>query len=459
MKRAAAVALIGAAAAATVLGSCRSSEPDAGPTAAPTHAAVARNVVASARPSTSTAAAAAPARDRPAAAGGVAILASAVRSAAVVVGTVGAVAAVDAHGWRADLRIDQVLRGDLVLGQTITIGWEELSTARRVRFAEGARVLVVLDPVPTQSIWRQRFPTRDAAHPVLVIAAEGDAFLASPDGPTIDGLEHYLALAPDARAGGPGATRLAEIVGAATPAVGREALTLLESDGALAPALGVDGGAALLAAVRRSDRPLPFRAAVLLLAARQHLSGVRETARALVETDAPLRADAYRALAVLDGALASADVERLLRDPDPALRVVALEVAGDQVGRERERVLMRDDAAPAVRLAAGRGLLARREDGGAIGDVVALLDDPDKTVRNGIAESIGALGQAAVGPLSAVVDDGSELAALAAVLGLSHAGKPGGVMLASIAQSHRYPSVQAFARLALGEAPGHGHKD
>lgn len=457
MKRAAA-ALIGAAA-ATVLVSCRSSAPDAGPVAAATRVAAAPTAAASPSAGTAAATTAPPARDRPAAAGGVAILASSVRAEAVVVGVVGAVAAVDAHGWRADLRVDQVLRGDLVLGQTITIGWEELSASRRVRFGDGARVLVVLDPVPTQSLWRQRFPTRDPAHPVLVVAAAGDAFLTSPDGPTIDGLEHYLALAPPARAGGPGAVRLAELVGAATPSVGREALALLEGDSTLASALGVDGGAALLAAVRRVDRPLPFRAAVLLLAARQHVAGTRETARALVETDAPLRADAYRALAVLDGGLASADVERLLRDPDPALRLVAIEVAGDQVGRERERVLMRDDAAPAVRLAAGRAILARRDDGGGIGDVVAALDDADPTVRNGIAEAIGALGQPAVGPLSAVVDDGSERAALAAVLGLSGTGKPGGVMLASIAQGHRYPSVQAFARLALGEAPGHGHKD
>ena len=396
-------------------------------------------------------------RDRPAASGGTAVLASAVRAEAVVAGVVSGIAAVDEHGWKADLRVDQVLRGDLAIGQTVTLAWEELSLSRRVRFVEGERVLVVVDPLPTQSLWRKRFPSRDARSPVVTIAAAGEAFLAPPDGPTIDGLAHYLALTPAARAGGPGAARLAAIVASADPAVSREALAMLDADGALAAELDADGAAALSTAARRRDRAPDFRAAALRLAARRRLPGTRETARALVETEDPIRADAYRALADLEGGLRAGDVDRLLHDPDPELRVVALEVGHASLGRETCRVVMRDDPSPAVRLAAGRVLLGRAD--GAIGDVVPLLDDPDAGVRSAIAESFGALGAPAVGPLSAVVDDGSERAALAAVLGLSRTGKPGATMLASVADSHRYPAVQAFARLALGEAPGHGHKD
>jgi HEAT repeat protein len=92
-----------------------------------------------------------------------------------------------------------------------------------------------------------------------------------------------------------------------------------------------------------------------------------------------------------------------------------------------------------------------------IADVIALLDDPDANVRTGIAESVGALGSPAVVPLRAVVDGDSERAALAAILGLSRAGREGGETLASIADTHQNASVRAVARLALGKAPGHTH--
>lgn len=449
MKRATTAAVLGAAAVVALVTWRRHSEP------VPSPRAEAGNPLSSDAPRPTVVAS--PARDRQAAVGGTAVLASAVRAEAVVAGVVSGITALDAHGWKADLRVDQVLHGDLALGQTVTLAWEELALSRRVRFVEGERVLVVLDPLPTQSLWRKRFPKRDARSPVVTIAAEGEAFLAPPDGPTIDGLEHYLALTPAARAGGPGAARLAAIVATADPAVSREALAMLDEDGALAAELDADGGAALLAAARRRDRAPEFRARALGLAARRRLAGARETARALIETGDPIRAAAYRVLADLEGGLPAGDVERLLHDPDPQLRVVALELGHAGLGRETCRVVMRDDPSPAVRLAAGRVLLGRAD--GPIGDVVPLLDDADAGVRSGIAESFGALGAAAVGPLSAVVDDGSERAALAAVLGLSRTGKAGATILASVAESHRHPAVQAFARLALGEAPGHGHKD
>jgi hypothetical protein len=82
-----------------------------------------------------------------------------------------------------------------------------------------------------------------------------------------------------------------------------------------------------------------------------------------------------------------------------------------------------------------------------------MLDDAEASVRSGMAESIGALGAQAVAPLRGVVEHGSERAALAAVLGISKSGRSGGPVLAAIADTHPNPSVQAFARLALGKAP------
>ena len=398
---------------------------------------------------------------RPPATGGVAILASALRAEAVVAGVVGEPASVDMHGWRADLHVDRVLLGDVHLGDTLTIGWEELSTARRVRFADGERVLVVLDPLPTQSLWRKRFPSVDRARPVMVVAAGGEAFLARPDGITVDVLEHYLAMAPDARDGAPGVARLADLVRGAHPGVAAEALAFLVANPARADALDADGADTLLATARSSERDTALRAGALRLAAQHRMPGTRETALALTAPGSPLRAEAYRALAALPQGLSADDVARLLGDADPDVRVVGVEAAGDAVPAERLVTLAHGDPAPAVRLAAGRARLARRRDrdsaegAHALAAVLPLLDDPDANVRSGIAASIGALGADAVGPLAAVVDDGSERAALAAILGLARAGPQGGVMLSSIAKSHDKEAVRAFARLALGEAPEH----
>ncbi len=460
---AAAAVVLGIAAAVAVVTWRRPSR-DAAPTPVPRSAAVparaAASVVAPPR-AVATSVPALPARRRPAATGGGAILAAAGRAQAVVAGVVSAPQGVDAHGWRAQLHVDDVLLGDVRLGETITIAWEELSAAREVRFADGQRVLVVLDALPTQSLWRRRFPAGARDQPVLVVASGGDAFLPRPDGVTLDALGHYLAMAPEARDGTPGAERLAELVRGGDPAVAREALTMLEQQTAKPELLGSEGAASLLAAAESPEREPSLRRAALGLAARDRLPGTRATALALTEPGSPIRADAYRALAALPDGLPADACARLLVDADPDVRVVGIEIGRDDLPRERLVTLVRSDVAPTVRLAAGRLLVARRRDGEtaegthAIADVIGLLDDPDAGVRSGIAESIGALGDAAVGPLSAVVDDGSERAALAAVLGLAHAGKQGAVLLTSIAKAHDNPAVRAFARLALGEAPAH----
>jgi HEAT repeat protein len=169
-----------------------------------------------------------------------------------------------------------------------------------------------------------------------------------------------------------------------------------------------------------------------MLSARRRLPGTRETALALTEAGSPIRADAYRALAALPEGLAAERIDALARDDDPELRVVAVEVGRDVPSRDRLRALTRDDRSPNVRVAAGRALLVRHAADG-IPDVIGLLDDPDAAVRTGIAESIGALGPAAVPPLRAVVDGGSERAAFAAVLGLSQAGRQGGIAVAVVA--------------------------
>ncbi len=400
-------------------------------------------------------------RLRPAAAGGVGIIAEAKRAQAVVAGIVSKVESLDVQGWRGALRVDTALGGDVRLGDTVTIAWEELSKARQVRFEDGQRVLVVLDALPTQSLWRKRFPVGAESGPVLVVASGGEAFLRQPDGLTLFALQHYLVMSPAARDGTPGVQRLAEIVAGGHPAVASEALTLLEAYPADVDP-GAEGTAALLSAARNAGREPTLRVAALRFAAGRRLPGTRETALALTEPASPIRAEAYRVLAVLPDGLSPDRVEGLLTDADPAVRAVGVEVDREQAPRERLVTFLRDDPAPIVRLAAGRALLARRGSGDAadtraIADVIGMLDDSDASVRNGMAESLGALGAVAVGPLAAVVDDGSERAALAAVLGLARTGPQGGVMLASIAESHDNEAVRSFARLAIGDELGHTH--
>jgi hypothetical protein len=366
------------------------------------------------------------ARQRSGAVGGVAILASAARAQAVVAGVVSDVASIDVHGWRGALRVDSVLLGHLHLGDTVTIGWEELSSERQVRFEEGQRVLLVLDPLPTQSLWRKRFPTRDAAHEVLVVASNGEAFLPRPDGATLAILEHYLAMTPDARAA-PGALRLAELVRDAHRR-SRARRSILEAAPARIDVHGADGAASLLAAARSSERETSLRGTALRLAGQHRLPGTRETALTLAEPGSPIRADAYRVLAGLPDGLPAERVASLLDDADPEVRAVGVELVQDETARDRVVALSRDDPSPVVRLAAARALLAGYARGGdaagshAIADVIGMLDDPDAGVRTGVAESIGALGEPAVAPLDAAVDGDSERAALAAVLGLARTG-------------------------------------
>ena len=388
------------------------------------------------------------------AAGGSGILASIASASAVVVGVVSQPKKIDLHGWSAGLRVDQLLAGDGASGEVLTMAWEELSKSRPVRFVDGERVLVVLSPLPTQSLWRKRFADAPDPRKVRVVAAGGDAFLVAPDGATLNTLEHYLAMAADARRGAPGEARLAELVFLGHPAVAAEALEQLEGR---TTALGIDAVATLLKTARDPHHETSLRARALKLAARQDSPMVRETATALSEPGSALRAPAYRVLAGLPGALPPEKASALLTAPEPELRIVGIETIADPGARERLLGLLREDKDASVRLAAGKATLSR-SGASSITDVLVLLDDPDAPVRNGIADAIGSFGSAAVEPLRTVVDTGSERAALAAVLGLARAGKDGGAALVAITHLHPNEAVRTFAKLAVGRGIGHSHE-
>jgi hypothetical protein len=388
-----------------------------------------------------------------AAVGGAQLLASASRARAVVTGVVSKPTKVDLHGWAASLAVDGVLAGKSKMGDTIRIAWEELSGARRVRFEDGERILVVLDPLPTQSLWRKRFPQAAGDPEVFVIAAGGDAFLRSPEAPTVNNLEHYLAMTPQAREAKPGTVKLAEIVGAAYPSVAREALGLLAARNQLAELLGDDGALFLLRAAANTKGDATVRKGALALAAKHALPGTREAALALAQPGSSLRADAYRALGVL-GNFPADEIAKLLDDSDPDVRIAGAELATAPPLRPRVVALARSDSSPRVRAAAARALLAR-EGSAAVPDTIALLDDADADVRKGVAASIGSVGKDAVEPLRAVVEKGSEPAAFAAIYGLSRAGKDGATALYFIANGHANEKVRKVAGLAIGKPLPH----
>src|SRR5207253_10502230 len=132
----------------------------------------------------------------------------------VLAGTISDRRQFDGHARTATLTVEDSIAGKVAPGAATKITWEEWSPSRQVRFDEGEGVLVVLDPIPSQSIWTKRF-ARPENRADYIVAEHGDAFVRSPDAASIDSLLHYLAIAPGAREGAPGAMRLAEIAASA----------------------------------------------------------------------------------------------------------------------------------------------------------------------------------------------------------------------------------------------------
>ncbi len=391
------------------------------------------------------------AKPRMRAAGGQSILAASMRAAAVVAGTISNRKPIDDKAWTAALVVDESVSGPVAVGKTTAITWEELSASRQVRFDDGERVLVVLEPVPDQSLWTRRM-SRPENHADYIVAEHGDAFLRNPDPGSLDALLHYLMLAPQAQAEAPGAVRLVELAEAGNAVLGAEAIGLLGQRKNLANDLGDPGTRILLHIAESPRNEAGIRIAALRLAAARSLPGTKETALALSQPGSPLRVEAVRALAGLPSGLTATQKLELLDDPDAAVRVIGVEAADSAPSRARIVEMMKKDSSAQVRLAAGTALVAR-DGSAALSDVMPLLDDPDGTVRMGMARRVGEVGSAAVEPLRNVVDKGSERAALAAVVGLTRAGHDGAAELVLLAHSHPNEKVKAFASLALGKAP------
>jgi len=397
---------------------------------------------------------AAPARAVAPAAGGPPLLESAEHATLVAVGVVRAPERVDLHGRAAWLEIERGLAGAGARGERVRVAWEELAQARPDRFAEGDRILVALVPLPSGSLWRQRFPAAASAAPVRVVAAAGDAFLRRPDAVTIEGLARYLSLAPETRAAAPGAQALAQLVASADPVIAEAAVRRLSTLSGVDSKLGPAGLASLEGALTDPARPLSVRAAVVGLAGAQRLAALRPRLEALATPGGELAPDALAALASLDGGLAPARAEALLTSDDPRVRAVAARALVGSGAGPRLAALLRNDPAAEVRAAAVTTLLARGGPG-VVADATPGLFDPDPGVKRAAAEGLGRLGSQAVPTLQQLTMSRRADDAKGPLAALSFAGASGTGALREIANQHPDAAVRQLALFALGHAPSH----
>jgi hypothetical protein len=382
-----------------------------------------------------------------AAAGGTSRLIQAAESAhATVLGVVQEPTRIDLHGYAAAFVIEQVLVGQEPESKRVRIAWEELAPGRPLRFSNGDRVLVALEPLPSGSLWRQRFPQGDA----LAVAARGEALLHDPSPGDIALLQVFLRFAPDQRDAPAGVWSLARLTAQAQPPLALAALDRLNGVPGLGQRLEPAAVAALDQALRNeAGRPLELRKRLVALAAERRLEGLRPSLEALAQPGSSLEPEAIEALAVLDGGLPEARVRQLLERPDGRLRALAVRRAGDLLDPAELAALLRSDPDAAVR-AAAVGALVERAGTASLDDATPALFDADGRVRGEAARALGGLGEPAVPALRTLVLEHGAPEAAAPVAALGLAGTSGRAALVEIAETHSDRKVRAMARLALG---------
>lgn len=378
--------------------------------------------------------------------GGGPLLAAAETATATALGTVLAPGKIDLHGWAARLRVERVLAGDLAPGSTVRIAWEELSRGRPVRFRDGDRILVALDPLPGASLWGQRFPDRDA----LAVAARGEAFLRAPDAASIDTLAAYLALAPEQRAQATGVESLANLVSRAQPPLAGAALARLGQLPNLDSRISPPTPERLAHTLNDPGRPLALRQGILSLVGARQLRSLRAAVEPLASEGSPLEPQALAALAALDGGLPPAQVATLLDSKDPALRAVGVRNAPATPSLHRLSDLLLLDRDPRVRTAVVETLLIA-EGEAAVESVSRALFDGDAQVREAAVLALAGLGAAAVPTLENLVERRTIEEVKAPLAALALAGPEGRGALERIAAFHPDDKVRALARVFMGQ--------
>lgn len=406
------------------------------------------------------------------AAGGVRLLELMESAPVTAVGLVRAPRRLDRRAFAAQLDIESLLIAPtpfakaVRMGRAPTIAWEERVPERSVRFADGDRILLVLEPLPGDSIWIARLPDPVKRQQTLHVAARGDAFLRQPALGTVSLLEHYLALSPADRRDGRGVALLVDLVRSAALPLAENAVVVLGRIATLNDRLAPATADHLVAALLRPDANEALRVALLTLIEDRQLeslrppldSKVREAARRPGPDGSPALAAplVYAALARLSADFSPSTSRRLAAESDPTYRLAAIRAAGEDEAWDRLRRLARDDPAPRVR-AAAIARLARIDAKDAMPTALALLGDSDPQVRDAAAMAIARLGPPAIPELVAVVDAGPRDATIAATRALREIQPAGVVALRLIAADHPDTTARNAARLMLGMEIGGAH--
>lgn len=368
-----------------------------------------------------------------------------------VVARVESVEKLDGQGYRAGLRVERDLRatGDPASApESIAIGWEELAEGRPPRFAADERVLVALEPLPGWSLWRKRFPDGRA----LAVAEKGAAFLRDPDPATIEALARHLRVAPAERTEAPGVETLARLVADAVDPLALGAVERLDAIAGLGGKMREPAAASLAAAISNPARSEALRRALLALAGDRRLDGVRTAVTAVTVQGPPLAGLAWAALAKIDGGLPADTVKRLLGDPDPEVRAVAVRWSAGTPEQSRARDAIAADPAPIVRAAAVETLVATGDDG-AIRLGYDALFDRDASVRLAAAQALGKLGGETVPHLRELALGRDGESASGPLGALSFAGPEGQAALLELSHTHPDEAARGLARMLLGLDP------
>lgn len=361
---------------------------------------------------------------------------------------------VDLHGYSAKLVVDQALSGHVHLGETLSIGWEELSEGRPARFDEKDRVLVCLEPMPNYSLWKKRFPAEKGT--VWAVCGRGQSFLRDPNGATTYLLRHFLGLGSSGVSDPAGQAYLGRLAAEGSEPVAFEAVKLLATNQAqLADRATIDP---LLEAVRNPDRDRELRQQAFLVLGHRKAKDARERLEKLTVKGFDLRASAIHSVALIDGGIPKDTVQRYLSDEEAEVRGVAV-LYSDKDDTKTLRKILTEDPDTLVRILAINKVFQLYQID-ALDDVLPLLGDPDDKIRAAAAKGSGGLGAPAIPRLKEVALGDNFRAAQGAVLAISLTGKAGMETMGDLAHNHPDKRIQALAKFTLGEAPSpdpHSH--
>jgi hypothetical protein len=370
----------------------------------------------------------------------------------VVVGTVGETRALGPTGRIGTIEVDRRLAPKDARTRSLEVVWEELAPSRPDRFARGRRVLLALEPLPTASIWKRRMPDPELRARVHhLMGQHGQAYLLRPRAHTLDRLEHWLALAPDARRGDAGQVILAQIVPVADPRLALECVAALDApalEQPLSPALT----ASILAALEREESGIARALAQVLERRQPPELGPKLEARV-----AARGADASASLLYAAGAL-GAKVPPLPEEsalgPEQR-RALTRWRSGPDAAEDLERS-MRGASDPLVRAAAVERYVELQGLAG-LPAALRVFDDPEPSVRAAASRAIAALGPDAVVPLLEFARRESGDPARATLATLSAMGEKAHLALIRLADEHEDEDIRTLAGLAVGRPIGHAH--